>query len=138
MNDANRLAYPLDGRLALVVESNTSSRSWTQEFLQEHGATVRRAFTPQEAREFLELEDLAFDLVVADYDLSSTSTGLDVIAAARKYYDGFVSTLLVSESEKAQAVAEAAGVPFFEKPLNKMRLLATIQVLIHRVDLSLT
>ncbi len=69
--------------------------------------------------------DMAFDLLVCDYDLGSEETGYDFIHYANKYYGIEIAAVLISGREKAELL-EDFSVPLIPKPFDNDILLGVL------------
>jgi len=109
------------GLYVLVVDDEASIREGMQALLEGWGCSVALAGDLEEALGLLSSQ--RFHLIVADYRLRGTSTGVELIRAARARA-GFVPALLVSGDTAPDRLREAAsnGLTLLHKPVGESDL----------------
>lgn len=122
----------LDGRSILVVEDEQSVADATARILQSWGARVMVADCHAAALNCLDTGDAPPDLIMADFSLSDSETGLDVIDALRKKLESKIPAVVVTAAPTADvwdSVAKA-GLPMLQKPVRPAQLRATLSHLL--------
>lgn len=112
----------------LLVEDNDGVRMATELFLKLEGFEVRSAGSYAEA-ELLAASIGAHDVIVADYHLDSSHTGLDVLNAARKRHDAQIPGVILSGDLPSLVRSLSTPVPatkFLSKPVDTDALLQAI------------
>ncbi|MDS9466990.1 hybrid sensor histidine kinase/response regulator [Paracoccus sp. MBLB3053] len=118
----------LRGRVALVVENDHAMRRAYQLILRDRlGMVARVSGGTSEALAMM--GDEPPDVVIADYNLDHTDTGLDAIRALRSAAGQAIPAIIVSARRDPEMVraSVAMGVPVLEKPVRPEDLQVVLQ-----------
>ena len=117
-------AVTLAGRTVLVVDDDTEARDALALVMRGWGCTVLDAATPLQAATLASSGKRPPDVIVADFHLEETLTGLDAIARVREVCGGAVPAVVISadRDDKTKAGAIARGHWFLPKPVRVDRL----------------
>lgn len=117
-------------RQFLVIDDEAGSREAMQSYLEALGCQVSVAATINEATALAQVQEP--DLVIADFRLRGTETGLQAIEALRKTRPG-LPALLISGDTAPERLAEmsAANIPLLHKPVPPAVLIDNIASLLH-------
>jgi signal transduction histidine kinase len=113
----------VSGMHILLIEDNVSAREAVQGLLQSWGCRVRVAASRMEALEQLRSGGVP-DLILSDYHLGASETGMDCIAALRERASTVIPACLMSgetHEDFMQAVT-AADLPLLHKPVRPAKL----------------
>jgi signal transduction histidine kinase len=124
---------PLLGRRLLVVDDDLDVLLAMRELLEQWGAEVALAASPEEALERLETLD-APEAVIADYRLGD-ALGTQVVEAIRQRLGRAVPALVITGSRSTALEADLArhGLPHLTKPVGPARLRAALSELLRGV-----
>ncbi|MDH2917700.1 MAG: ATP-binding protein [Sideroxydans sp.] len=114
---------PLRGKKLLVVDDDELVLTSTATILASWGGEVAQACDLQSVRALLE-NGAAWDLIISDYQLSATETGMDVIAAIRAHAQQEVKGILISGDTSPELLqrASSAGLHLMHKPVKPAKL----------------
>ncbi|MGB7651333.1 MAG: ATP-binding protein [Gallionella sp.] len=114
---------PLRGKKLLVVDDDELVLTSTATILASWGADVEIAGDLQGVRELLQL-GATWDLIISDYQLSATETGMDVIAAIRAHTQQNIKGILISGDTSPELLqrATSAGLHLMHKPVKPAKL----------------
>ncbi|MFM2408537.1 MAG: hypothetical protein RL358_1279 [Pseudomonadota bacterium] len=114
---------PLSNKNILVVDDDELVLTSTAAILESWGGTV---FTANSLNSVIELLALGghWDLIVSDYQLSATETGLDVIAAVRVKLGNAPQGILISGNTGPELLqlASSTGLHLLHKPVKPAKL----------------
>jgi CheY-like chemotaxis protein len=118
----------LEGLRVLCLDNDPMILEGMQQLLMTMGASVSIARDREQA---LQLLAGAPDIVLADYHLNDSDTGLAVMQAARKGMAGDTPCIVISadDSDVVRDRVRAANFRFLAKPVNPARLRALILAL---------
>ena len=116
----------MDMNSLLVVEDDSAWRGTLVDFFELEGFAVESASSTREA--MARLEQKPFPIVVSDIYLDER-TGIDVLRAARKAYDGCAVILMTGRGsmETVMAATEGNVFEYLAKPVELERLLQTVK-----------
>lgn len=122
------VAHPTTSCRIVLLEDNDSVRAATELFLTLEG------FETQSAASVADAEDLLAnlrpgDLLISDYHLNGTLTGLDVLHQVRAHYQRPVPAILLSGDLQSMMRVVKTSIPqcrFLSKPVDTHALLAAI------------
>ena len=114
--------------MIVVVDDEASIRAAMTDVLVRWGHTVVTAGSGQEAIERLATCSRPPDLIISDFRLRDTETGLDVIEALRIEFNEKIPAILITGDTAAERLAEAhaTGLLLLHKPVSNGRLRAAI------------
>jgi PAS domain S-box-containing protein len=122
------MARPASGRRLILIEDNDSVRMATELFLSLEGFDTRAAASIAEAETLL--ADIGpGDILITDYHLDGTLTGLDMLTQLRIQQGRNVPAILLSGDLQSMMRAVKASVPqcrFLSKPVDAKSLLSAI------------
>lgn len=121
-------ATDLAGRLILCVDNDHAILTATRLLLEGWGCTVLAATDAAGAKEALQPLGRAPDMVLLDYHLAGTETGLDVLDSLEAAVGHPLAAALVTadRTEALKAAARARGLPLLHKPLKPAALRALL------------
>lgn len=147
MSDSPLEEAPLSDRLAmvtptiLVVDDEPNIRRTLQMVLSGEGYRVIEAGTAEDALLRLKSSHHPVDLVILDIKLPKQS-GLDALTQLRKDHDSLELPVIVISGhatvDDAVAAIRLGATDFFEKPLNRERILVSVQNCIRTARLGRT
>jgi signal transduction histidine kinase len=113
----------LTGMQVLLIEDNANARAAVRDLLQSWGCQVREAANRAEALRQMQ-DGGAPDVVVSDYHLGASETGLDCIAALRAQAGAELPACLMSGETHADFLQQVqdAGLPLLHKPVRPAKL----------------
>lgn len=114
---------PLRGKKLLVVDDDELVLTSTATILASWGAEVAQACDLQSVLALLQ-NGANWDLIISDYQLSATETGMDVITAIRAHTQQAVKGILISgdTSPELLQLASSAGLHLMHKPVKPAKL----------------
>jgi PAS domain S-box-containing protein len=119
------------GGTVLLVDDDAAVLAASKLFLEIEGFDVVPASSPREVHAAVADESRTIDLIVTDYHLSDTQTGLDIVAAVRRTLGRDVPAILVTGDTSPSVVEVAlAGLATMNKPVDVNRLLTVAENLI--------
>jgi len=116
----------IEGKNILLVDDDSEVREALTSLLSSWGAQVKSVAG------FVELDSLTVDefpdVIVTDYNLQESRTGLDVISYVRKKTDKDIPALVVTGENEVGIFSsiESAGVSYMKKPVKPARLRAIL------------
>jgi signal transduction histidine kinase len=117
-------------RQFLVIDDEKGSREAMQSYLQALGCQVSVAATITEATALAQVQEP--DLVIADFRLRGTETGLQAIAALRRTLPELPALLITGETAPERlAEMVATRIPLLHKPVPPAVLIDNIANLLH-------
>ncbi|WKB52221.1 ATP-binding response regulator [Eleftheria terrae] len=129
------LGLTLDRRLVVVVEDEPAVRDGLEVLLKGWGATVAAFDSVSECRHWAEQarqQGQDPDLVIVDYRIDQTSTGIDALLALREHFGADLPAIMVTGSSTAGLEAEAGKHNFhlLIKPVvpNKLRAMIAFKL----------
>jgi two-component system CheB/CheR fusion protein len=128
---APKMTSPPSGRRLILIEDNDSVRMATELFLSLEGFDTRAAATVAEA-EILLADIRPGDILITDYHLNGTLTGLDMITQLRIQQGRDVPAILLSGDLESMMRAIKTSIPrcrFLSKPVDTQSLLTAISEL---------
>jgi signal transduction histidine kinase len=120
--------YKFNNNRVLVVENDLNIISGMQHLLSDWGCIVSHASDIPEA--LLGLNDHPCpNIILADYHLDESDTGIDVINAVRCYSERQIPAILLTadHSEKVQKQCDEMAIPKLNKPIKPNKLRALLQ-----------
>jgi DNA-binding response OmpR family regulator len=105
----------------LLVEDESDVRELIEEAFAERGFKVRAAATDQEAYDLLGRETDAYDLLIADINLGTGTTGFDVARRARQLRPGLPVIYITGHAAHLERFG-VDGAVMFPKPFNPREL----------------
>lgn len=114
---------PLD-YIALVIENDRDVLFGTTQWLEQNGASVLPAGSPQEAIQFVTDIGMPPDIILADYQLDDGETGVDAIRQIREMTQTRVPAILIT-ADRSEAVRKAGlrhEISVMTKPVKLSRL----------------
>jgi signal transduction histidine kinase/CheY-like chemotaxis protein len=126
----------LGARLVLLIEDDLAVRQGMLMLLRSFNCHVMEADSSQAALSLVNTTLRTPDLIITDYQLGESDTGLDAIRKVREVVDGNVPAVLVTaERNPPRDGAALLGVPVLAKPLKPRDLaLALSHVLVDLVE----
>jgi CheY-like chemotaxis protein len=123
----------LAGRTILVVEDEPEVAEATRHLLEHWGARVVSAADAKHALELVADDRSRPDLIIADYRLSDTATGIDVLREITNSLDAKLPRIILSGDMSSQLhdEAQSLGVPLLHKPVQPAKLRALIHHVMH-------
>ncbi len=123
----------LTGRTILIVEDDPKVAEATRHLLEHWGARVFLAGDAKHAVELVADDGSRPDLIIADYRLSDTATGIDVLREITNLLDAELPRIILSGDMSSQLHDEALslGVPLLHKPVQPAKLRALIHHVMH-------
>ncbi len=115
---------PLRGSRTLIVEDDPSVLHSLTALCEHWGALVVATSSFPQAQQTLLSENRPFDLILCDYDLGESKTGIDFIRFANGYYDHPVACVIISGSSGITPPADLSA-PWISKPFDPDSLLET-------------
>jgi two-component system, sensor histidine kinase len=133
---ASEMTRALGGRTIVVVDDDATILAALQALLGGWGAKVLAFSSFQAVRSWLASHDLARpDLLVVDYRLEGSSTGLEVIAGLRERFGSDLQTIMVSGSLPGEldGLSHRRDFQLLLKPVapHKLRALVNFALLPH-------
>jgi PAS domain S-box-containing protein len=122
---------PASGRRLILIEDNDSVRTATELFLSLEGFETRAAATVAEAEALL-ADIRPGDILITDYHLDGSLTGLDVLTQLRLQQGRDVPAILLSGDLQSMMRVVRTSIPqcrFLSKPVDTKSLLAAISEL---------
>ena len=130
--EAEAIGLP-EGLRVLVVDDEGTVRSSMQALLEESGCAVTLASGIDEALECLDRE--ASELVIADQQLRSSETGVELVRRARERVPGLAALLVTGNTAAGlRAEAEALGLKLLHKPVSPLGLRRAIAAVLRREE----
>ncbi len=131
-----RVAAPLDGSRKgqiLVVEDDPDLRDLLRQLLCDEGYEVEVAANGQEAGEKLTNPSFRFDLVIADYNLPGSMTGLQVASRLRGSLSDIPVIILTGDiSTGTLQDVTRHGLIQLTKPVRSAEMIRTVDLLLRR------
>lgn len=120
--------HSLHGLHVLLVDDDELALASTTGLLESWGCTVTATDTPETLLPALSQHNPP-DMIVCDYRVGSSLSGLAVIQALRQHFGGQVPAIILSgdTSPAANGDAQRAGIPLLHKPVRPARLRALLQ-----------
>jgi signal transduction histidine kinase/CheY-like chemotaxis protein len=114
----------LFGVVIVVIDDEADILAAVGLLLKQWGCAVITADSGAQALEKLQAEDLAPDLIVSDFRLRNSETGIDAIRTLRSQFGDGVPSLLLTGDTAAEQLRKAAasGLEVLHKPLNAQQL----------------
>jgi CheY-like chemotaxis protein len=114
----------LFGVVIVVIDDEADILAAVGLLLKQWGCAVITADSGAQALEKLQAEDLAPDLIVSDFRLRNSETGIDAIRTLRSQFGDGVPALLLTGDTAAEQLRKAAasGLEVLHKPLNAQQL----------------
>ena len=125
-----QLAPLLDGLLVLLVDDDRTVRQSMVSMLTAFNCQVLSAESVAEALEAVDQSLRLPDLIISDYRLTDTETGLDVIEQVRELAMEAIPALVVTAElggRAADAALRSAGIPVVPKPLRADALASALK-----------
>ena len=118
----------LAGRLIVVVDDDLNILEGMQLLLEGWGCDVLLSRSVEDALDGLERMSRDPDVILADYSLESSRTGLDAIDAIRNARSSWAPGLIITGETDPQVLARvrASGLPHLIKPIPPARLRAAL------------
>ncbi len=124
---ANSGDVPLDF-IVLVIENDRDVLFGTTQWLEQNGASVLPAKSPQEAMQFVEDIGMAPDIILADYQLDDGETGVKAIRQIREMTQAQVPAILIT-ADRSEALRQDGlrhEISVMTKPVKLQRLRSMI------------
>lgn len=119
------------GGTVLLVDDDAAVLAASKLFLEIEGYDVVAASSPRGVRAAVGERSRAIDLIVADYHLNDTETGLDIVVAVRERLGRDVPAILVTgDTSPSIGDVTLAGLQTMNKPIDTKRLLTAVESLI--------
>ena len=117
-----------EDHIVMVIENDTDVLYGTTQWLEHWGASVLPAGSIDEARRFVTDTGMPPDIILADYQLDGTETGIGAIAQIRAMTETHVPAILVTadRSDAVRRLGEQNDVTVMTKPAELSRLRALI------------
>ncbi|MGZ8256927.1 MAG: ATP-binding protein [Gallionella sp.] len=114
---------PLLGKRLLVVDDDELVLTSTATILESWGGKVFTSTSLAGVQQLL-MQGESWDLIISDYQLSATETGMDVITAVRAKLGDAVKGILISGDTRPELLqlAHAAGLHLMHKPVKPAKL----------------
>lgn len=124
---ANAEDLPLDF-IVLVIENDRDVLFGTTQWLEQNGASVLPARTPQEAMQFITDIGMPPDIILADYQLDDGETGVNAIRRIREMTQAQVPAILITadRSEALRKDGSRHEISVMTKPVKLSRLRSLI------------
>ncbi len=120
-----------DGSEILVVDDELSLGIFMAELLKSHGYQATPVVDSAAALELFRQEPERFAMLITDQTMPNM-TGTELITGIREISPDFPVILCTGYSDKIDALgASELNIPFFEKPVNEVKLLIRIFELLH-------
>ncbi|MBC7609032.1 MAG: CHASE domain-containing protein [Polaromonas sp.] len=119
---------PLSGSI-LVIDDDPEIRDSMQHVLAESGYAVHVAASLEEALALTDAHGASISMILSDYRLSPSSTGVDAISAVRQSMGRDVPAIIITGDTSAGPIADAAshGLRLQYKPIDLQALLALMK-----------
>ncbi|WP_170335218.1 hybrid sensor histidine kinase/response regulator [Ruegeria arenilitoris] len=130
---------PLD-YIVLVIENDRDVLFGTTQWLEQNGASVLPARSPQEAMRFVTDMGMPPDIILADYQLDDGDTGVSAIRQIRQMTRSRVPAILIT-ADRSEAVRKAGlrhEISVMTKPVKLSRLRSLIVWKIHHSVITQT
>ncbi|MGB3243453.1 MAG: PAS-domain containing protein [Sulfitobacter sp.] len=126
----------LDGHIVLVIENDPDVLYGTTQWLELCGASVLAAASSEEAVSLVDDMGIPPDIILADYQLDGTDTGIRAITEIRTRTGSHVPAMLITadRSKQVERLGAAHDVAVLPKPVELPRLRALINWKIRRDD----
>jgi signal transduction histidine kinase/CheY-like chemotaxis protein len=126
----------LRGTFALVIDDDEAARAATCGLLESWGCLTLPASDVPEAIAELSAHDRPPEIVVCDYWLGATASGLQAIRHLRAVIGEDLPAVLITADTAKSLVSEAValGVPLLHKPVSPVRLRALLVTLLAKED----
>jgi PAS domain S-box-containing protein len=115
---------PKTGGAVLLVDDDAAVLAASKLFLEIEGYDVVAAASPREARAAIADGSRKIDLIVTDYHLNDTETGIDIVAAVRRILGRTIPAILVTGDTSPSVGAVAlTRLEMMTKPIDTNQLL---------------
>ncbi|WP_298854024.1 PAS-domain containing protein [uncultured Ruegeria sp.] len=124
---ANTSDVPLDF-IVLVIENDRDVLFGTTQWLEQNGASVLPAQTPQEAMQFIRDFGMPPDIILADYQLDDGETGVNAVRQIREMTQTQIPAILITadRSETLRKDGLRLEITVMTKPVKLPRLRSLI------------
>jgi PAS domain S-box-containing protein len=120
-----------DGSEILVVDDELSLGVFMAELLKSNGYRATAIADSRAALELFRQEPERFAMLITDQTMPNI-TGTELIAAIRETHPDFPVILCTGYSDKIDAIgANEMNIPYFEKPVNEVKLMLRIAEILH-------
>lgn len=138
--DVNALAAhsPLAGKLAVVVEDEDAILGAMQVLLTQWGCEVVLAKSSHEAVQRLDGLQRCPDVLICDFELRTTETGIDVIHLLRDEFNHEIPALLITGAVANDQLQELQkqGLTILHKPVNAQELQVQLRTVLRSAEVE--
>jgi PAS domain S-box-containing protein len=119
------------GGTVLLVDDDPAVLAASRLFLEMEGYTVVAAASPAEVYEAIATESRPIDLIITDYHLQQTESGLDIVSTVRQRLGRDVPAIIVTgDTSPVIGVNRLEGLELMSKPIDTSALLSVTQRLL--------
>lgn len=123
-------AHSFSGKTVLVIDDDDKVRGTMQELISSWNCTCIGSESASDA--LSQISSVSIDIMLVDYRLSDSLTGLDAIKEIRESLDREVPAIIITGDTAAEKIKEIsdAGAPLIHKPVSVDRLKSEITTLL--------
>ncbi|PHS25407.1 MAG: hypothetical protein COA83_05650 [Methylophaga sp.] len=133
--NANSAVVDLAGLFIIVIDDESAVRDAVKSLLRAWGCEVLLASSQTELMEILKQDNYPLpDIIISDYRLRDNKTGVEAIAAVRKYFKEMLPALIITGDSSSTIAIEIAAKKcrLLLKPVNSQTLRTEIEGLISK------